>query len=284
MIDRSRADLFGCLGHLAWRMAILGLGFYCFAVGAYAAPSASAEGSKDVVVFVNGDRLSGKLSQASQESVAFVADVTKLVTLEWKDIQEIDVGDRTLLVIGRSEDQSTSSNSFSLDQAVLKVQGSDLVFSSGAAQVRRMPIDQLLSAAPKATSHGKSESVKPALLNGWGGQLQSQDSLTASTQRQYQVGSSIHLARTTESDAAFEHEITSLNLLANYGESKKPAASPVITQVYEANLQHDIYVTDNYDQFDRRRWGGARVFAVTDFYNSFPLVDVLLVWPLRLQV
>lgn len=228
-------------------------------------------GSKDIIVFANGDRLSGKLKQATHDSVTFVGDVTKLISLQWVDIQEIDMGAQTLCVIGKTIAGSGASNDFYLDQAKVKVDGTELVFSSKGTDIHRIPIDQLLSAIPRVSNDKQTASQPSSLFRGWGGQLQSQDSLTSSTQQQYQVGASLHMARATQSDEAFAHEITSINLQATYGESKKPGASPVITQVYEGGVQHDIYITDNYDDCENRRWGGARILAVTDFYHNLSL-------------
>ena len=229
------------------------------------------EGSKDIIVFANGDRLSGKLKVATHDSVTFVGDVTKLISLQWADIQEIDLGSQSLCVIGKTIGGSGASNNFNLDRATVKVEGTELVFRSKANDVHRIPIEQLLSATPKVSNDRQTTPQQTSLLQGWGGQLQSQDSLTSSTQHQYQVGASLHMARATQSDEAFAHQITSINLQANYGESKKPGASPVITQVYEGGVQQDIYITGNYDDCENRRWGGARILAVTDFYHNLSL-------------
>jgi hypothetical protein len=229
------------------------------------------EDPKDTVVFINGDRLSGHLKQANSDSVTFVGDVTKLIFLQWKDISEIDLSAKTLCITGKAIIGASVPNDFSLDHAKITVEGTDLVFSSGGTEIHRLPEAQLLSVAPKSPSGNQTASQQRSLLQGWGGPLQSQDSLTSSTQHQYQVGASLHAARATESDEAFGHQITNINLDANFGESKKPGASPVITQVYEAGLQQDIYITDNYDDCGNRRWGGARVLAVTDFYHNLSL-------------
>jgi hypothetical protein len=228
-------------------------------------------GSKDTIVFANGDRLSGRMTQATYDSVTFVGNVTKLVSLQWADIQEIDLGAQTLCVIGKMIAGSSMPASFDVEQAVIKVDGKELVFTSKGASIRRIPIEQLLSATTKVSSRKQTAASSPSLFEGWGGQLQSQDSLTSSTQDQYQLGASLHMGRATQSDEAFSHQITSINLQASYGEAKKPGASPVITQVYESAIQQDIYVTDNYDDCDNRRWGGARILGVTDFYHNLSL-------------
>lgn len=244
---------------------------FFFLLGISEARAGSPDGAKDIIVFANGDRLSGKFKQATYDSVTFVGDVTKLVSLQWADIREIDLGPQTLCVIGKAIAGSGAPSNFNLVKATVKVEGAELVFSSKAADIHRIPREQLLSATPKISNDKQATSEQTSLFQGWGGQLQSQDSLTSSTQHQYQVGASLHMARATQSDEAFAHQITGINLQANYGESKKPGASPVITQVYEGGLQQDVYITNNYDDCGNRRWGGARILAVTDFYHNLSL-------------
>jgi len=220
-------------------------------------------------VFANGDRLSGKLSQATHESVKFVGDVTKVVTLQWTDIQEIDLGKRTLCVVGKATPGTGTPNNFKLDKAIIRVEGKYVTITSGSDR-HRFPIEDLLSAVPQATGGGEPIS-KQSVIQGWGGTLQSQDTLTSSTQDQYQVGASVHVARATQSDKAFAYRITNVNLYGNYGEAKKPNASPVITEVYEGGVQEDVYMTDNDDALGNRKYGGARLVGVTDFYHNLSL-------------
>jgi hypothetical protein len=228
-----------------------------------------ADNAKDTIVFTNGDRLSGKLSQATHESVKFVGDVTKVVTLQWTDIQEIDLGKRTLCVVGKATAGTGKPNNFKLDKAIIRVEGRYLTVTSGPDK-HRFPIDDLLSAVPQVTS-GSEPISKQSVMQGWGGTVQSQDTLTSSTQDQYQVGASVHVARATQSDKAFAYQITNVNLYGNYGEAKKPNASPVITQVYEGGVQEDVYITDNDDALGNRKYGGARLIGVVDFYHNLSL-------------
>ena len=115
-----------------------------------------ADNAKDTIVFTNGDRLSGKLSQATHESVKFVGDVTKVVTLQWTDIREIDLGKRTLCVIGKATAGTGNPNNFKLDKAIIRVEGRYLTVTSGPDK-HRFPIDELLSAVPQVTSGQRTD-------------------------------------------------------------------------------------------------------------------------------
>ena len=76
----------------------------------------------------------------------------------------------------------------------------------------------------------------------------------------------------TNSEKKWEHQKDEYMLMASYGESKKPNASPVITQLYEAQLQHDFYLTNTaHDSNGDPRYGGSRFFIVTDLYHNYSL-------------
>ena len=218
---------------------------------AVAQPSAAL---MDTVAFANGDQLSGKLVQAIGDSVTFDGKVTKLVTLQWSDIRQIDLPNGTSVF-------TKGNKPLNGNVAVIRVQGQDLILDPGTANTRTVPIAQLAFVGKPPVSPTR-----------WGSQISTDDSLLVATQHQYQVGATLSLGHETTSEKAFHHQTDEIHLQAAFGESQKPNASPVITRVYEGVVQHDFYLTDTrHDAALKTVYGGPRLFVLTDFYHNLSL-------------
>lgn len=216
----------------------------------------------DTVTFTNGDRLSGKLIQAAGDSVTFEGKVTKTLTLDWRDIQQLDLANGTSVF----RKNASVNKLMKANVTVIRVEGPNLVLDPAAATSQTIPIDEL-------ASMGKPEPPTPApASSSWDGQLSSNDSFLISTQHQYQVGGTVSLGRETTSDQALVHQADNLHLQAAFGESQKPKASPVITRLYEGSFQHDFYLTDTrYNDDGSQRYWGPRAFVLADLYDNFSL-------------
>ncbi len=211
----------------------------------------------DTVTFANGDRLSGKFVNATSDSVTFDASVTKIVTLQWVDIRELD------LTADTSVAAKNDSGAKPVTARVIRVEGQSLVLNPETATAKTVPIGEL-------TYAGAPVAAASAPL--WGGQISSDNSILIATQHQYQLGGTLNLGHTTASQEAFSHQADEIHLEATFGESQKPKASPVITRLYEASYQHDIYVTDAKKNADGgAKYGGPRVFVLTDLYDNLSL-------------
>lgn len=55
--------------------------------GCAGAPGSAA--NKDVLVFLDGEKLIGQLQRADGESVVFKSDMAGVLTVDWKNVQEL---------------------------------------------------------------------------------------------------------------------------------------------------------------------------------------------------
>jgi hypothetical protein len=226
------------------------------------AAAQSGAPAMDTIVFANGDRLSGKLVGATSDSVSFDGKVTKLVTLQWSDIRQLDLAGGVPIVT-KSLTKNAPGNTPAQSVATIRVDGQDLVFDPGTATAKTVPIQQLVFAGAPAAATSKPQ---------WGGQISSAESEVLATQHQYQFGGNLYLGHVTASEKAFDHQADTIQLQATFGESQKPHVSPVITRLYEGVLQHDFYLTDTGHNADgSSQYGGWRAFVLSDWYDNFSL-------------
>lgn len=215
--------------------------------------------SQDVVLFNNGDRLSGKLVAAAHDGVTFAGTATGTLSLQWNTIQRINLHESSLAVTSKSNSSSSATNKFTAELEAIEVQNNNLeLIQSGTAPKLTVAIVDFISISPPSPS-----SAPPAaILKGWRGLLQLQDSLTGATQKRYDLAESFHVARSTQSQSAFSHQVTSVNLQEDFGEASKPKASPVRTVLYEGILEHEVYLNDE---------GTTYLFGLSDFYHNLSL-------------
>jgi hypothetical protein len=188
--------------------------------------------AKDEIAFKNGDRVTGRILGADADSVSFRGNVTGDLTLAWADIDHLTVASGfTLHLTTKATDLAAGSTIATVANDSLKLAATGAPFV-----IKRADLEAT------ATPSVKKGTV--AVLSGWGGSLQSQDNLIHSTQKQVQLGATLHVTHLTESQAKFARQMSTINLQANYSDSAKPSASPVITSLYSGGLQHNVYLTD----------------------------------------
>lgn len=222
--------------------------------GTKKAPATSGDSGHDLIVFVNGDRLTGQFVGATQSSVEFEGRFTGTLSFAWSDVKELTVTEATLAVTIKSSLDINTPKNFTVTEPVMENEGTDLVFRRGGAESLRVPLSQLDSATPQ----------RPAR---WKGTLQSQDSIIGATQKQYQLGGALHITRATQDKRTFKHQVTDINIQASFGESKNSGASPVRTALYDGLFQQNIFIRDN----PSGAYGGPYVFVLTDFYHNLSL-------------
>lgn len=215
--------------------------------------------SQDVVLFTNGDRLSGKLVEAAHDGVTFAGTATGTVSLQWNTIQRINLNQSSLAVTSRENSSSSNLNKFTASLDAIEVHNSNLaLIQSGTAPTLTVPIVDFISISPPSPSSTPPTSI----LKGWRGLLQLQDSFIGATQKKYDIAGSLHVARSTQSKNAFSHQVTSVNLQEDFGEASKPKASPVRTVLYEGILEHEVYLNDKATTY---------LFGLSDFYHNLSL-------------
>lgn len=208
----------------------------------------------DIVQFRDGDRLSGRLLSADKDSIVFSAKVTGNVRLSWKDVAEIDLPDRQVKLF-----TSDTSGGITLTTSVIAFYDSSLHLRRAATPLKDLPLKDLNSiavstlaapevvdAAPAAESVASAPTESSGGFGPIGGQFKiSPDSIVRATQKQINLAGALDLGIATKSQEAFRHQETSLSTEANYTDSRKPAASAVVTALFSGNLQHDIFLRDS---------------------------------------
>ncbi|HZY63234.1 MAG TPA: DUF481 domain-containing protein [Edaphobacter sp.] len=232
---------------IVWRIAIP-----CLLAGLFAQSSALLAQNKaaDVIVFANGDQLTGTLERGVGDSVVFKNDAAGELTIPLSKIKEIH-----------------SQNSFVVirkDQKIAKVTrpAGTLSYENGVVTLNTP------TGAPETIQSGnlafivdKDTYTKEVIdhqgfLHGWNGAISGGATLIRSTQTGTSFTAGIALLRAIPTAAYLPPKNrTTFNLLETYGKLKQPVIpqttppsppSEAKTSIFHTDAEHDIYFTPRF--------------------------------------
>ena len=222
----------------------------------------------DRIFFANGDVTTGKLVSAGEGGVVFEGNLTGNLAYQWGDITKVEISSR---VVVRRKLGAKPGNT-----AVTLLENPVIEIAEGNLQMKGGPNTSLTDAAPLPIADLVSvESPAPddaSPVSHWQGAIKSQDTVTRSTQDQYQLGASLHSTYETERQEAWEHQKVDLTAQANFSEASKPGASPVRTALYEGVAQYDLFTvkSDLASNFPPK-YDSTYLLVIADWYHNLSL-------------
>ncbi len=233
--------------------------FVCAAVGA----AQDAPPQQDVLVFANGDRLTGKLLRGVKDSVVFHSDVLGDVTVPLAKIKDLQ-SSGSFAVLRKGVPVSVSQQ---LEPERIDITEAGVVLQPAAGPLPAIPLSKVAYIVDGATFE-RQLAHKAGPLDGWNGTVTAGATLVQSTQH----------GGTFTAAAAFVRQVppltylrarnkTSLNVQETYGTLTTPVipqtapASPdavVKTSIFHADVERDEY-------FSPKGYG----FGVGNFDHNF---------------
>ena len=212
------------------------------------AQAAGAKPAPDVIVFTNGDRLTGTLEGATEDSFDFDSDVAGEITVSADDIKELHVNGKFVALKKNEKITRTSKQPGSMTYGDNAISVADT--KSGAPEV--IPIKNLANLIDEDTYTAEVTS-NPGIWYGWHGAVSGGISVIESTQTGQNYTLAVNLARLIPSvDFLPPRTRTTLNVLETYGKITQPAipqtipptlASTTKTSIFHADAEHDKYFT-----------------------------------------
>lgn len=226
-----------------------------FAQSAAAAPQdqAAAKPEADVLVFTNGDQLSGTLERGVGDNIVFKSDMAGEITVSMSKVKEL-----------------RSNNNFAVirkDEKVAKITRTPgtLTYTDGTVTVatetgapEQVPVKDLAYIIDK-TTYDKEVLDHPGLLHGWDGSISGGATLVRSTQIGTSFTAGVTLQRVIPTVPYLPPNTRStVNVLENYGKLTQPVipqppppAAPIPpsvakTSIFHADAEHDKYFSQRF--------------------------------------
>jgi hypothetical protein len=212
------------------------------AVAQTAATAAPPE--KDVVIFQNGDQLSGKLVRGVGGDIVFKSDMAGEITVSLEKVKELrSTGKFALLRKGAGISHTP-------------VRAETIVFADGSVTLgdaaERVPVSQIGYLIDQAT-YDREMAHRAGALSGWQGGVSGGATLVRSTTDVNTFTAGVTLVRMIPSVPYLPaRNRTSLNLQETYGKQTSPGATPsaaqvvVKTNIFHVDAERDEYVSPRF--------------------------------------
>ena len=207
---------------------------------------AAAKPAPDVIVFTNGDQLTGTLERATGDSFVFKSDVVGEVTVSADKIKELHANGKFVALKKNEKITRTSKQPGTMTYGDNAISVADT--KSGAPEV--IPIKNLANLIDDATFTAEVTG-NPGIWYGWHGAVSGGITVIESTQNGQSYNVAVNLARLIPSvDFLPPRTRSTINVLETYGKITQPAipqtipptlASVTKTNIFHADAEHDKY-------------------------------------------
>ena len=203
----------------------------------------------DVIVFTNGDQLSGTFVRAVTGTVTFHSDVLGDVSVPFDKIKELHTAAKVAVMengahINRKNSAAVPQGTMSISDQVVTLQ------SPAGATIPPIPVKNAQYIIDQ-TTFNKEVLGHPGFLQGWSGAATAGASIVQATQNQSTFNGAIALVRTVPTVSWLDtRNRTTADFTGSYGKITEPTytingvttpASTVKSAIYHAGAERDEY-------------------------------------------
>jgi hypothetical protein len=212
------------------------------------AQGSAAKPAPDVIVFTNGDQLTGTLERADGDSFVFKSDLVGEITISADKIKELHAGGKFVALKKGEKITRTSKQPGTLTYGDNAITLAD----TKSATPEAIPVKDLAHLMDSVT-YDREVTSNPGIWYGWNGSISGGITLVESTQTGQTYNLAANLIRLVPSVAFLPPRTRStINVLETYGKITQPVVpqttppSPDIvakTNIFHADAEHDKYFT-----------------------------------------
>lgn len=212
------------------------------------AQAAAAKPAPDVIVFTNGDTLTGTLERATGDSFVFKSDIVGEVTVSADKIRELHAGGK-FVALKKGEKITRTSKQ---PGAVTYADSAVTVADTTATAPEVVPVKDLAFLIDGVT-YNKEVTSNPGVWYGWNGSISGGITLVESTQTGQTYNAAVNLVRLVPTVSFLPPRTRStINVLETYGKITQPVIPQTTpptpdtvakTNIFHADAEHDKYFT-----------------------------------------
>jgi Protein of unknown function, DUF481 len=217
-----------------------------FAAPIFAQTPAAAAPAPDVLVFTNGDQLTGKLLREVGGSVTFHSDMAGDVTVTWDKIKSIHTGQQ-FAVIQQGQHVSRKTADADVAHGNVQVEDSQVKVTPAAGGTSKdIPVKDAQYVIDQAT-YTKELRSRPGFFSGWNGSLTAGATLVEATQNSRNFTGNAALVRAIPSvDWLDPRNRTIFDFTGAYGQVTQPGTTGTKTNIIHFDAEHDWFVTPRF--------------------------------------
>ncbi|MHB1838613.1 MAG: DUF481 domain-containing protein [Acidobacteriaceae bacterium] len=206
------------------------------------APQASAKAKPDVLVFLNGDRITGNLVKADGVNIYFVTDEAGQVTVPWTKIKSFDTSKRFAVLTKKEKAQRKHTNP-SIPVGSLHLNGKTKTLTIADNNASQNVLVSDISYVIDDATYQKNVGQEQGLFHGITGAVTAGYSQVNSTYNSTTLTSGVNLTRIVPAvlwmEAARRTLLNFSNTYSTFTQSPNPTA---VTNILHGSLEEDEYL------------------------------------------
>jgi hypothetical protein len=229
------------------RLILLSMIAGLFAPEAFAQAPPAAKPAPDVLVFANGDQLTGKLERGAGSSIVFNSDAVGEVTVPLSKVKELR-SDNSFVVLKNGEKVRRVAK----QGGTISYADNAITAKSSSSAVETVPVKDLAYIIDPAT-YNKEVTGNPRPFSGWKGSVTGGASLVQATQYGENFNAGVALIRAIPTVPFLPARTrTTFNLLETYGKLTQPTIPQTTpptpdavakTSIFHTDFEHDKYIS-----------------------------------------
>jgi hypothetical protein len=212
--------------------------------------------AKDVLIFANGDQLTGKLESVTAGNVVFTSDMAGSLTISIDKIKELRSGAEFALlkkgdVVGKTHAPEGS----------VEVAGGNLTLTPGAGQAAATVPAKDVNYLIDKDSYHKQVDHEAGFMSGWNGSVTGGANIERSTTTGTTLNAGLALVRAIPTVPwMLPRDRTTFDLTESYGNLSTPVIPPTVPATGPSVVLNSIFHADA----ERDEYFSPRLFALAD--------------------
>lgn len=208
--------------------------------GLLAQPAGQPKPEPDVLLFNDGERLTGHFVKSSGTALSFSSDALGDITVDWSKVKELQ-STAKVAVIPKNVRLRKPGDSEAIPQGTLSVQGQQVHLSGEPP--RTIPVADTAQIVDQP-GFQKALEHPPGFFEAWKGTVTVGAAVVNATQDSESFTGGVSLVRAIPTEAWLEpRNRTSLNLNAAYGEVTQPGTPSIKTAIFHGDAERDQYTS-----------------------------------------
>jgi hypothetical protein len=207
--------------------------------------AAAAAPAPDVILFTNGDQLTGKLLREVGGSVTFHSDIAGDVTVTWDKIKSIKSGQQ-FAVIQQGQHISRKTPDADVAQGSVQVQDDQVAVSGTGGATKDIPVKDAQYMIDE-TTYKREIKANPSFKYGWAGAVTAGATLIQATQNSRSFTGAATVVRTIPTVSWLDPRTrTTFDFNGAYGSITQPGTLGTKTNIIQGDAEQDWYFSPRF--------------------------------------
>jgi Protein of unknown function, DUF481 len=207
----------------------------------YAQAAGEPKTGADVLLFSDGERLTGHFVKSTKSSLTFKSDALGEITVDWSKVKELESSAK-VAVIPKGVRIRRPADAVNIPQGTLSMQDQQLRLTGAPpAAPRSIPVADAGTIVDQAEFE-KVLTHNPGFFEAWKGTVTVGAALVNATQSSESFTGAVSLVRAIPTENWLDpRDRTSVNLAAVYGEVMQPSTPTIKTAIFHGDFERDEY-------------------------------------------